>query len=380
MNSQKHLFQLPEDIHYLNCAYMSPLLKSVEDAGFEGLIRKRNPTSIRPKDFFEQAEELKENIGKLIGSEALHIALVPSVSYGMASAINNLPLNNGNKAIALENEFPSGFYTLQNWCKKNNKDLHIIPSPLSKEKRGQNWNQAILEAIDTDTAVIMLSSVHWTDGTKFDLEAIGKKCKENNTFLIVDGTQSVGAAPINVRTCHIDALVCASYKWLFGPYSMGFTYFSERLFEGIPLEESWVNKANAHNFAKLTDYTDEYTLGAGRYNVGETGNFILLPMFNEAIKQLLQWDVKNIEQYAENLTKPLIEFLKDSPYHIEEDEYRSKHLFGISLPENLILEDFLKRLETKKIYVSARGSSIRVSTSVFNTEQDIDTFIHTLKS
>ncbi|MCU0438989.1 MAG: aminotransferase class V-fold PLP-dependent enzyme [Raineya sp.] len=380
MNSQKHLFQLPDDIHYLNCAYMSPLLKSVEDAGIEGLIRKRNPATIRPIDFFEQAKDLKENIAKLIGSKATNIALVPSVSYGMASAINNLPLNNGNKAIALENEFPSGFYTLQNWCKKNNKDLHIIPSPKSKEKRGQNWNQAILEAIDTDTSVIMLSSVHWTDGTKFDLEAIGKKCQENNTFLIVDGTQSVGAAPINVRTCHIDALVCASYKWLFGPYSMGFTYFSERLFEGIPLEESWVNKANAHNFAKLTDYTDEYTSGAGRYNVGETGNFILLPMFNEAIKQLLKWDVKNIEQYAENLTKPLIEFLKDSPYCIEEDEYRSKHLFGISLPENLILEDFLKRLETKKIYVSARGSSIRVSTSVFNTEQDIDTFIHTLKS
>lgn len=380
MNNQKYLFQLPEDIHYLNCAYMSPLLKSVEDAGIEGLIRKRNPTTIRPKDFFEQAEELKENIAKLIGSTANHIALIPSVSYGMASAINNLPLNNGNKALALEHEFPSGFYTLQKWCEKNKKNLQIIKTPDSKENRGKNWNQAILEAIDSDTAVMMLSSVHWTDGTKFDLEAIGKKCKENNTFLIVDGTQSVGAAFIDVVACNIDALICASYKWLFGPYSMGFAYFSERLFGGTPLEESWVNRSNAHNFAKLTDYTDEYTLGAGRYNVGETGNFILLPMFNEGIKQLLKWDVKNIEQYAENLTKPLIEFLKNSSYHIEEDAYRSKHLFGISLPEDIILEDLLKKLEANKIYVSARGSSIRISTSVFNTEQNINALIHALQS
>jgi selenocysteine lyase/cysteine desulfurase len=380
MNNQKHLFQLPEDIHYLNCAYMSPLLKSVEDAGIEGLIRKRNPTTIRPKDFFEQAEELKENIAKLIGSTANHIALIPSVSYGMASAINNLPLNNGNKALALEHEFPSGFYTLQKWCERNEKKLQIIKTPDAKENRGKNWNQAILEAIDSDMAVVMLSSVHWTDGTKFDLEAIGKKCKENNTFLIIDGTQSVGAAFIDVVACNIDALICASYKWLFGPYSMGFTYFSERLFGGTPLEESWVNRDNAHNFAKLTDYTDEYTLGAGRYNVGETGNFILLPMFNEGIKQLLKWDVKNIEQYAENLTKPLIEFLKNSSYHIEEDAYRSKHLFGISLPEDIILEDLLKKLEANKIYVSARGSSIRISTSVFNTEQNINALIHALQS
>ncbi|KOY87798.1 aminotransferase class V [bacterium 336/3] len=379
MNNQKHLFQLPDDIHYLNCAYMSPLLKSVEDVGIEGLIRKRNPTTIRPKDFFEQAEELKENIGKLISSKATNIALVPSVSYGMASAINNLPLNNGNKAIVLEYEFPSGFYTLQKWCEKNAKNLQIIKAPESKEKRGKNWNESLLEAINADTAVVVLSSVHWTDGTKFDLEAIGKKCRENNTFFIVDGTQSVGATSIDVVTCNIDALVCASYKWLFGPYSMGFIYFSERLFGGTPLEESWVNRSNAHNFAKLTDYTDEYTLGAGRYNVGETGNFILLPMFNESIKQLLKWDVKHIEKYAENLTQPLIEFLKNSPYHIEEDTYRSKHLFGISLPENIDLENLLKELEANRIYVSVRGSSIRISTSVFNTTQDIDTLINTLK-
>ena len=67
MKNQKHLFQLPDDIHYLNGAYMSPLLKSVEDAGLKGIIRKRNPLAIQPKDFFEGAELLKTNFGKLRG-------------------------------------------------------------------------------------------------------------------------------------------------------------------------------------------------------------------------------------------------------------------------------------------------------------------------
>lgn len=52
MQNQKHLFQLPDEIHYLNCEYMSPLLKSVEARGIEGMCRKRNPVSIRPADFF----------------------------------------------------------------------------------------------------------------------------------------------------------------------------------------------------------------------------------------------------------------------------------------------------------------------------------------
>ncbi len=64
MENQKHLFQLDEDVNYLNCAYMSPLLKSVEEAGIEGIIRKRNPFFIKPIHFFEIAEFTKQNIGK----------------------------------------------------------------------------------------------------------------------------------------------------------------------------------------------------------------------------------------------------------------------------------------------------------------------------
>jgi len=380
MENQKHLFQLPSDIHYLNCAYMSPLLKSVEEAGIQGMIRKRNPASILPKDFFEDVEKLRAHIAQLVGSSHQNIALMPSVSYGMASVFNNLPTNNGRKAIALENEFPAGFYTLQKWCKQHQKELQIIKAPAQKENRGKLWNEAILNAIDEDVAVIMLSSVHWTDGTKFDLEAIGKKCKAHNVLFVVDGTQSVGATPIDVVAYNIDALICASYKWLMGPYSMGFGYFHDRFFNGMPLEEAWINRTNAHQFNKLTEYTDEYTLGASRYNIGEAGNFILVPMFKAAVEQLLEWGVENIQQYAEKLTTPLIQYLKESPYHIEEDTYRSKHLFGISLPENMDLEAFLKKLEEKKIYASIRGKSIRISAHLFNTEQDIDALIGLLKT
>ena len=55
---QKHLFNLDNEVTYLNCAYMSPLLKSVEKAGIEGLTQKRSPNVVTGNDFFDKSEKL----------------------------------------------------------------------------------------------------------------------------------------------------------------------------------------------------------------------------------------------------------------------------------------------------------------------------------
>lgn len=357
---------------------MSPLLRSVEEIGIEALIRKRNPTSIQPKDFFGNAEILKSNFGKLVNCPAKQVAIIAAASYGLSTAVNNLPKDNGNTALVVSEEFPSGYYAIEKWCRDNHKSLQTIKSPETLEKRGERWNAAILEAINKDTAVVLMSTIHWTDGTLFDLAEIGRKCKKHNALFIVDGTQSVGALPIDVEACQIDALICAGYKWLMGPYSIGLAYYSEYFNNGIPLEETWVNRSNAQNFSGLTNYVDDYAPGAGRYNVGEYGNFILLPMMNAAIEQILEWKTENIQSYCHELTQPLIVYLRENGYWVEEDEFRAKHLFGFLLPPSISQETLLQKLQENKIYVSVRGKAIRLSTHLYNTEEDIGMLIRTL--
>ncbi|HEX8677793.1 MAG TPA: aminotransferase class V-fold PLP-dependent enzyme, partial [Segetibacter sp.] len=213
MRHQKHLFQLQDDVHYLNGGYMSPLLKSVEEAGIKGILRKRNPYEINPSDFFSEAEEVRFKFSKIINCRQQQIAIIPGASYGLKAAVNNLPTNTGNSVIIVSDEFPSGYYAISKWCKDNSKDLLTIQVPDTFIKRGENWNGRILEAINFDTAAVIISSIHWKDGTKFNLKQIGERCKEVRAILIVDGTQSVGALPINVTDCKIDALICAGYKW-----------------------------------------------------------------------------------------------------------------------------------------------------------------------
>ena len=115
--------------------------------------------------------------------------------------------------------------------------------------------------------------MHWTDGTRFDLAAIGARAREVGAALVVDGTQSVGALPFDVQQLRPDALVCATYKWLMGPYSLGFAYLGPRFDDGEPLEETWIGRRGSENFKELVDYQDDYQPGALRYDVGERSNF-----------------------------------------------------------------------------------------------------------
>lgn len=378
IENQKHLFQLPEDIHYLNGAYMSPLLRSVEEIGIQALIQKRNPTSIQSKDFFETGEKVKANFGKLVNCPAQQVAIISAASYGLTTAINNLPLDNGKTALVVSDEFPSGYYAIEKWCLDHDKQLKTIPAPEFKQGRGEIWNKRILEAINQDTAVVVMSTIHWADGTQFDLKAIGQKCKENGAFFILDGTQSVGALPIDVQECQVDALVCAGYKWLMGPYAIGAAYFSEYFNNGVPLEETWVNRSNAQQFSNLTQYVDDYAPGAGRYNVGEYGNFILLPMFNSALEQLLEWGVANIQAYCDELSQPMIQFFRKNGFWLEEDTFRAKHLFGVGLPEGMDSSQVIQRLQENKVFVSIRGKAIRISLHLYNNQEDIDALVNVL--
>ena len=372
---QKHLFSLDTSEYYLNCAYKSPLLKNGELLAIQALKKERNPSYLKPFDYFNISEEIRTEFSKIINSNKDEVAIIPSSSYGFANVFNNLKIN-GNKAITVENEFPSGYFSIKKWCSEKNIQLETIKR---NNLSAQDWNKKIINSIDSDTSVVIISSVHWMNGTKFDLKKIGEKCKNNNTFFIVDGTQSVGALSIDVKDFKIDALICAGYKWLFGPYSMALGYYSSKFNDGIPIEESWMNRTNAQDFSNLTEYDSKYKPMAGRYNVGETTNFILSPIMLNGLKQINSWGINNIESYCKKLSKIVISELSPLGIAFENENYFTYHLFSLGLPKHLNLLTFKKILEKKKIRVSIRGANLRVSINVFNDERDIEKLVETVK-
>ena len=368
MECQHDLFSLPEDQHYLNCAYMSPLLKTVEAAGITGLRRKANPAGLSPNDFFDEADQLRTLFAQLVHTTANRVALVPAVSYGIAIASQNVQLHSGQSVVIPGEEFPSNVYAWMTQCQHTGATLRFVERPRAESAAG-TWNTRLLEAIDQNTAVVTLSTVHWTDGTPFDLEQIGQRARDVGAVFIVDGTQSIGAMPFDFTQVQPDLLVCAGYKWLFGPYQYCFAVVGDRLLEAEPFEHNWITRKNSQDFSALINYQTEYQPGAQRFDAGERSNFILVPMLLEALTQLEKWGIANIQAYCTELSTGLAEALQDSPYRIASE--CSAHLFGVRVADAEQIPAILAELRRRQVYVSQRGTSIRVSPHVYNTADDM---------
>jgi selenocysteine lyase/cysteine desulfurase len=377
MKCQKKLFSLIENTHYLNCAYKAPLLKAAENACIEALIKSRNPINIKPCDYFNETEVVKKYFAKIINAKPTQIAIVPSVSYGMGSVLQNTKAKINGNAITIKDEFPSGYFALKKWCKQNSNKL-IVASPTNSKMNGESWNHNILNQINEQTSLVLMSSVHWMSGVKFDLELIGEKCNQVGAKFIIDGTQSVGAIEMDIKKYKIDALICASYKWLFGPYSLSLAFFNEDYNYGFPIEESWLNRSNSIDFSNLTTYEEEYKSNAGRYNVGETSNFILMPILKKSLQQIIEWNPTNIQLYCKNLIQPVVDFLEERNIKLEDDSTFCNHLFSIKLPSNINLKQLTHNLQEKNVFISTRGEYLRISVNVFNDSKDIEKLIHVL--
>jgi selenocysteine lyase/cysteine desulfurase len=381
LTNQKDEFKLSKDVTYLNGAYMSPFLKSVEKIGHESISKKCLPYDITSHDFFNNTKKLKQEFSKLTGiSDFQNIAIIPAVSYGIATVANNVRLRAGDEILVVGGQFPSNIYSWQKVAKKNDAVVKIISAPEGPKDRGKRWNEFILQAITDKTAVVAMPQVHWADGTLFNLKAVRKKTKAHDSLLIIDGTQSVGALPFSVKEIQPDALICAGYKWLLGPYSIGLAYYSDAFNDGEPIEENWINRKNSEVFGGLVNYEEHYQPKAERYNVGEMSNFSLTPMLIKAIEQLNAWGPQNIQDYCKNISEKVITELRNLGCFIEDDSFRAHHLFGIYLPDDINLNKLKAELDKNNIYVSFRGNAIRVSPNVYNTEEDFEKLLVCFKN
>ena len=365
LGSKRDLFEIPEDIVYLNCAYMSPQLRPVREVGEKAISRKSRPWEITPDDFFEDAEEIRALFARLVGGDADGVAIIPSVSYGISIAAANVPVREGEKIIILEDQFPSNVYAWGGLAEQSGARLVTLPRP-----EDLDWTRALLEEIDTDTAVVAVPNCHWTDGSLVDLASVGESVREAGAALVVDAIQSLGAHPFDVSEVRPDFLVAASYKWLFGPYGVGYMYVGEEYREGKPIEHNWINRRGSQDFSGLVSYQDAFQPGARRYDVGERSNFALLPMAAEALRQLIDWGVENVSETIGTLTDLVEERAGALGIVTIPKERRARHMIGLMLGPDAP-DDLATRLTTHNVYVSVRGPSVRVSPHLYNTESDV---------
>ncbi len=372
--SQRHVFDIPDDVAYLNCAYMGPLMHAVVDVGARGVRTKARPWRISADDFFSAADRVRELFARLVGADAEGVALVPSASYGLACAARNLRLEPADRIVVLARQFPSNVYVWRELARASGAELVTVDRP-----EDDDWTRALLGVIDERTAVAALPHCHWTDGGFVDLIRIGGRCRDAGAKLVLDLTQSAGALRFDAATVRPDYIVCAAYKWLLGPYSTGLLWVAPQHRDGCPIEYNWSARANAEDFARLVDYSDDYRPGARRFDVGEHANFVLVPMLRTALEQILEWGVAAIEDTLAKRNADIARRAADLGLESLPVPLRAGHFLGLRVPGTASPDGLAAGLAAERVHVSVRGSSIRVTPHVYNTDADIDRLFGVLR-
>ena len=372
--NQRHKFNMPETIAYLNCAYMSPLMDSVRAAMLAGVESKGRPWHYKPADFFSPSEEFRKLAARVIHGRPDTIAIIPSVSYGMQIAANNLPLSQDGEILVLAEQFPSNIYPWREKVKTGGGHIHTLARPDDND-----WTQVVLGAIGPRTEIVALPATHWADGAYLDLEVIGKAARSAGAALVLDLTQSLGAMPFDVNKVQPDFMVAACYKWLMGPYTSAMLYIAPKWHEGVPLEHTWMGRLGAEDFSNLLNYQDEFQPGARRFDMGEKSSPAQLNGAIAALTQVLDWGVENISTTLGARNTILAEQARDMGYVVAPDHLRSPHFLGLGFPKG-IPDGFADTLAAKNIYVSVRGSSVRVTPHLYNTDGDMQRFMDILRS
>src|SRR5262249_51548352 len=183
----------------------------------------------------QQYERARRAAARLINADPGDVALIPSVSYGVATAGKLVRIPPGSRVLLLEDDHSSPVLEWLTRAPAQGFETEIVASPTDGD-----WTAALLAAIvrrdAAPVALASISSVHWSDGGAVDLAQVRAALRDAGAMLLVDATHGAGVMRIDVAALDPDFLVFPTYKWVLGPYGRAFLYVAKRHQEGVPLE------------------------------------------------------------------------------------------------------------------------------------------------
>jgi selenocysteine lyase/cysteine desulfurase len=373
--SQRDHFEMPRHICYLNSASWSPLPLKTLEAGRTAVGRKGTPWTLDAAFANGQHERARTAAARLIHADPADIALIPSVSYGVATAAKVLPIERGTRVIVLADDHSSPVLEWQSRADAQGFAVETVGRP-----EDGDWTSAVLAAIERSGAPVSLasiSSVHWSDGGLIDVEKIGAALRQRGASFLIDATHSAGVLTMDVGRLDPGFVIFPTYKWLLGPYGRAFLYIAKRHQGGIPLEQTAFGRRDvrAENAVYFRDLS--YIADARRFDMGERDHFISMEMASIGMEMMAEWGPAAVTQRLQMLTDRIAEGVCGFGVGVPERQVRAPHVLSLGfkggMPAGLV-----EGLATEGVYVASRLGRMRISPHVFNDEADADRFVAAL--
>ncbi len=371
--SQRSLFDIPRHVCYLDAASWSPLPIATLEAGRAAVARKGRPWTLDPSFASQQHERARRAAARLINADPDDVALISSVSYGVASAAKVLPVPKGARVLVLENDHSSAVLEWTTRAAAQGFTVDVVRRPDDAD-----WTMAVLAAIArpgaAPVALASVSSVHWSDGGMLDMERVAAALRGQGAALLVDATHAAGVVQSDVSRLDPDFLVFPTYKWLLGPYGRAFLYIAKRRQNGVPLEQTSYGR-RAISSDREPYYRDtDFVSGGRRFDMGERDHLISLEMASIGMEMMAQWGCAAVSARLGMLTERLAAGLRGCGVTVPPAASRAPHVLSLGFPHGMP-EGLIARLAAENVYVASRIGRMRVSPHAYNDEEDVDRFV-----
>ena len=361
-------FPVTRDWAYLNHAAVAPLPQRVVDTMCR-FLQARQMGDMALQDWPPATEETRGLAARLLGAVPEEVAFINTTSDGLNMAANTLPIAPGENVVLCNMEFPANVYPWLN-LQRRGVDVRIVPHDC-----GGLSPECLVAALDERTRVVTVSSVQFLSGYRADLPAISRLCHEAGAYLVVDGIQSLGVVPMDVRAAGIDILVTQGAKWLMAPIGIGFMYVRRELIEqlhpvyayyrAIPSPEPWL------------EYDWTLRGDARRFEVSSP-NVVGLYGLRAALALLLEVGVERIHPHVLDLGDRLLAGLDALGIEVLTPRERERRAGIISCRTADVPGDF-QRLGQAHVQISQREGYLRISPHFYNIPEEVDRLLNVLE-
>ncbi len=367
---QRELFPITRNYNFQNHAAVSPMSRRATDAVRKLLEESENSSYVEGSPY-KHAERVRAQLAKLINANSDEVTFSKNTSDGVSMVANGISWNNGDNVVTTNVEFPANMYP---WLALRPRGVQVR---MVFEEEGRIPLERIFESIDGKTRVVAISSVEFASGFRTDLAALGAFCQSKGVLLFVDGAQTLGAFPIDVRAMNIDFLAAAGHKWLAGPEGLGVFYVRRELQGHLrPTSIGWMSMKEPFNFDR---YHFEFADSARRY---DSGGYNLMGVYalGGALELVEEMGVDKIANRLLFLTDRLAAGVRRRGYRVISSRSPGEGSGVLSFFSDVHAPDPIRRhLQGEhRIVIAVRGGRLRASPHYYNSEREIDQLIEAL--
>ena len=348
---------------YLNHASVSPASTRVREAIVAWIDDLVGHGVLHEQEWEKRATAARMSCATLIGAAADEIAFVRNTSHGLGLVAEGLDWKDGDEvAVCTEIEYPSNVYPWRHLASRGVAVREIAPV------RGGVTPAAVAAALTNRTRLVAVSSVQYASGHRTDLEAIGRVCRERGALLCVDGIQSVGAFPLDVKKAGIHFLSADSHKWMLGVNGSGFLYVDREAGRRLrPVLVGWHSTTGAWDFDKARfELRDD----AQRFEEGSP-SYLSVWALGEAVDLLAEVGIDRIALRITTLLAQLDEGLAALGCDVSPAAAERAGILTFVPPAPATAVSVAAALAANRVSVTVRRGRIRVSPHFYTTDAEL---------